>query len=84
MMADMKIIPGRKSSQCGSVELNLSSIHKDEDLIPGLIQWVKDRLGTSTRHWCSPEKAENNSKRNKQTKNAENFLGYRALSYPIC
>ena len=31
-----------KCSYCGSVVMNLTSIHEDEDLIPGLAQWVKD------------------------------------------
>ena len=31
-----------RSSHCGSVEMNLTSIHEDSGWIPGLPQWVKD------------------------------------------
>ena len=33
---------GFNSSHGGSAETNLTSIHEDEDLIPGLAQWVRD------------------------------------------
>ena len=31
-----------RSSHCGSVVRNLTSIHEDARLIPGLAQWVKE------------------------------------------
>ena len=31
-----------RNSHCGSVQMNLISIHKDSDWVPGLAQWVKD------------------------------------------
>ena len=34
---------GTTCSYCGSVVTSLTSIHEDEGLIPGLIQWVKDQ-----------------------------------------
>ena len=30
------------SSHCGSAAMNLTSVHEDTGLIPGLAQWVKD------------------------------------------
>ena len=30
------------NSHCGSVVINLTSIHEDMDSIPGSTQWVKD------------------------------------------
>ena len=31
-----------RSSHCGSVEINLTGIHEDAGLIPGLARWTKD------------------------------------------
>ena len=31
-----------RSSHCGSAVMNLTGIHKDAGLIPGLSQWVRD------------------------------------------
>ena len=31
-----------RNSHCGSAKINLTSIHEDAGLIPGLTQWVKD------------------------------------------
>ena len=36
----LKSVPG--SSHRGSEVANLTSIHEDSGLIPGLVQWVKD------------------------------------------
>jgi len=33
---------GLQNSHCGSVEMNLTSIHEDSGLVPGLAPWVKD------------------------------------------
>ena len=33
---------GRGSSRCGTVEMNPTHNHKDEDSTPGLAQWVRD------------------------------------------
>ena len=41
-LLEFKEIKTFRSSRRGSAETNLTSIHVDAGLIPGLTQWVKD------------------------------------------
>ena len=36
------ILEFKKGDRHGSVEMNMTSIHEDSGLSPGLVQWVKD------------------------------------------
>ena len=40
-----------RSSHCGSAEMNLTVIHEDAGLIPGLFQWIGD---LAWLWWCRP------------------------------
>ena len=42
---------GRRSSHCGSAEMNSTSIHEDEVLIPGISQGAKDPALPSAVMW---------------------------------
>ena len=43
-LVGMSRTASQRSSCCGSVVMNPTSIHKDVGLIPGLAQWVKDSV----------------------------------------
>ena len=55
-----------ESSCCGSIEINLTSIHENSNLIPS--------PGTSICLWCGPEKKKRKKKREREWKTRKGLM----------